>query len=196
MQHSSFCVVHSSFRGRYSSSRSSSAGCTFKFSPSILSICHSSFCFQHSTLRIPLASLHCTFNFLNCNFIRWASTAGHRWTSRAQLTRPTPANITIGRLPTGVESGNLLLSQQLFVAPLGSCQPWRIVNRLRLLHSPLRPRLVWVTFEPPCWEWLIAFPLWKNPDLQVSTRTCFLNRTREQTRRRTLTLFAPHAIDR
>ena len=68
VQHSSFCLVHSPFRTQYSSSRSSSAGCTFKFSHSMLSICQSSFCFQHLTLRISLASLHCTFNFLNCTF--------------------------------------------------------------------------------------------------------------------------------
>ena len=68
VQHSSFCLVHSPFRTQYSSSRSSSAGCTFKFSHSMLSICQSSFCFQHLTLRISLASLHCTFNFSNCTF--------------------------------------------------------------------------------------------------------------------------------
>ena len=85
LQHTGFCLVHSIFRRRYSSSRSGSAGCTFKFLPLTMSICHLSFCYQNSTLCIPLASLHCTFNFLNSTFIRWASTAGHRWTSWAQL---------------------------------------------------------------------------------------------------------------
>ena len=90
MQHSSFCPVHSPFRTRYSSSRSSSAGCTSKFSHSILSIWQSSFCFKHSTLRISLASLHCTFNFLNCSLIRWSSTY-----SNCGLNWPSPAPLTI-----------------------------------------------------------------------------------------------------
>ena len=68
VQHSSFCFVHSPFPTQYSSSRSTSAGCTFKFLHSMLSICQSSFCFQHLALRISLASLHSTFNFSNCTF--------------------------------------------------------------------------------------------------------------------------------
>ena len=69
VQHLSFCLVHSPFRTQYSSSRSSSAGCTFRFSHSILSIWlkvfafniwlyvfHLQVCIVHSTFKIVLLS--------------------------------------------------------------------------------------------------------------------------------------------
>jgi len=141
---------------RYSSSRSSSAGCTFKFSHSTLSICHSSFCFEHLTLRISLASLHCTFNFLNCTFIRWSSSYEHRG-----LNWPSPPPLRLRSKDFPQESGRETFSSPDSIRGT-SCQTWRITSRLRFLHSPRRwrrPRLVWVTLEPLCWEWLIAFPL-------------------------------------
>ena len=61
------------------------------------------------TSRISLASLHCTFNFLTCAFNRWSSSL---WSSWAQLTQYTPANITSERLPTGMGSGDRPFSRQ------------------------------------------------------------------------------------
>ena len=61
-----------------------------------LYVFHLQVCIVHSTFQIVL-------------FIRWSSTKDNRW---AQLTQPTPANITMERLLTGVGSGDLLLSGQ------------------------------------------------------------------------------------
>ena len=50
----------------------------------------------------------------------------HLWTSWALRTQPSPANITIERLPTVVGSGNLLLSRQYswyFLSNMADHQP-------------------------------------------------------------------------
>ena len=65
-----------------------------------LYVFHLQVCIVHSTFQTVL-------------FIRWSSTKGNRW---AQLTQPTPANITMERLLTGVGSGDLL--RTAFVAML------------------------------------------------------------------------------
>ena len=85
---------------------------TFKFSGLYFQVFafnieHLPFKFLPSTFNFTYFT--CKFNFLTCTFNRWSSSL---WSSWAQLTQYTPANITSERLPTGMGSGDRLLSRQ------------------------------------------------------------------------------------
>ena len=108
-QHSSFCFRHSTFHKQQSSFRirpSSSVECTFIFSHPTFSICPLSFRFPHPTLGIVLASFGIRHSTFRIEFLP----AGQR----AMETHPCSNGgwESVERLPSGVDSGDLLHSRQ------------------------------------------------------------------------------------
>ena len=116
MQHSSLRFRHSTFHKQQSSFRirpSSSMECTIIFLHPIFSICPLSFRFRHPTLGIVLASFRIRHSSFGIGLLH----AGQRPIEIAgsiDLTHPRSngGRESIERLPSGVDSGDLLHSRQ------------------------------------------------------------------------------------
>ena len=112
MQHSSFRFRHSTFHKPQSSfliRSSSSVECTFIFSHPTFSICPLVFASDIRLWALYLQVSAFDIQLFELNFYPLVS---ERWRSWAQLTWPTPAQMVVERLPSGVDSGDLLHSRQ------------------------------------------------------------------------------------